>query len=99
MAESSKAFSRSPSPATSAVAGEQEKFGMEMSDMSAGPSRASTDAELGKEREDEQEALLQADEKPAEPPKNSFRAAVMWMVINTLATIGIVSPHPHSSPA
>ena len=96
MAESSKAFQRSPSPATSAVVEDQEKFGVEMDDLAAGgPSRTSTDVELGKEGEEEQDGLLRADDKPAEPPKDSFRAAVTWMVINTLATIGIVSLHPH----
>ncbi len=34
--------------------------------------------------------LPPADEKP-EPPKNTFMSSLIWMVINTLATIGIVS--------
>ena len=32
----------------------------------------------------------EAPAKPAEPPKSSFVTALIWMVINTLATIGIV---------
>jgi solute carrier family 35 protein E3 len=41
----------------------------------------------------EREELLPAEhEKPAQPqPDNSMRSAVIWMVVNTLATIGIVS--------
>lgn len=80
------------------MAAEQEKFGVEMNDLAAaGPSRTSTDAELGKEgEEEERERLLHADDKPTEPPKESLRATVTWMVINTLATIGIVSLDPHS---
>jgi len=46
------------------------------------------DLEVGEEREDE-ELLPQVDEKPA-PPKSTFRSSAIWMVINTLATIGIV---------
>ena len=32
-------------------------------------------------------------EKATEPEKATVRSAVIWMVINTLATIGIVCPH------
>lgn len=95
MVDSSKALSRSPSLASSAPAEDQEKLAMEMNVLPVSSSRNSTDAELGKEGEEEQDGLLRADGKPAEPPKENFRAAVMWMVINTLATIGIVSLHPH----
>lgn len=78
---------------------EQEKFAVEMNDLAAaGPSRTSTDAELGKETEEEHDGLLHAKDKPAEPPKESFRAAVTWMVINTLATIGIVSLDSQNPP-
>jgi solute carrier family 35, member E3 len=41
------------------------------------------------EREDE-ELLPPAQEKP-EPPKGSMASSIVWMVVNTLATIGIVS--------
>jgi solute carrier family 35 protein E3 len=39
------------------------------------------------------ELLREDHEKPAAPPKpdNSTRSAIIWMVVNTLATIGIVS--------
>ena len=43
------------------------------------------------EREDDGLLPQPQAEKPAEPAKNSFTAALMWMVLNTLATIGIVS--------
>ncbi|KAK3940509.1 triose-phosphate transporter [Diplogelasinospora grovesii] len=50
------------------------------------------DLEIGDEREDD--GLLRPKSGPEipaeEPPKSSFRAALIWMVINTLATIGIV---------
>jgi solute carrier family 35 protein E3 len=36
------------------------------------------------------ELLPQEGEKPAAAPDNSTRTAVIWMVVNTLATIGIV---------
>ena len=32
-------------------------------------------------------------EMATEPEKTTVRSAVIWMVINTLATIGIVCPH------
>lgn len=35
-------------------------------------------------------AAIPAVEKPADAPGSSARAAIVWMVINTLATIGIV---------
>lgn len=90
MPESSKDYSRSPSLASSAAA-DQEKLTMEMDELSGeGPSRKSTDLDYGKE-EEEQDVLLPAgDSKPEEPAKSSSAAAVTWMVVNTLATIGIV---------
>jgi solute carrier family 35 protein E3 len=36
------------------------------------------------------ELLPQEEEKPLTAPDNSTRTAVIWMVVNTLATIGIV---------
>lgn len=38
-------------------------------------------------------AAIPAAEKPADAPGSSARAAVVWMVINTLSTIGIVCDH------
>ena len=37
-------------------------------------------------------AVHVAQEKATEPEKATVRSAVIWMVINTLATIGIVCP-------
>lgn len=44
----------------------------------------------------ERQELLSSSEPPkqAEPEKGSVRAAIVWMVVNTFATIGIVSPTP-----
>ena len=41
----------------------------------------------------ERQELLNSSEPPKqqEPEKGSVRAAIIWMVVNTLATIGIVS--------
>ncbi|TLD33860.1 hypothetical protein PspLS_00411 [Pyricularia sp. CBS 133598] len=47
------------------------------------------DIEARNEREDAAFLSSNADEKP-EPPKSGFTMALVWMVINTLATIGIV---------
>jgi solute carrier family 35 protein E3 len=38
-------------------------------------------------------ALHVAQEKAMEPEKATVRSAVIWMVVNTLATIGIVCAH------
>jgi solute carrier family 35, member E3 len=51
------------------------------------------DVEAGGDEGEDEELLPQVNEK-AEPPKSSFTSAVIWMVINTLATIGIVRFHP-----
>lgn len=57
--------------------------------------RTPEELEIGDEA-DEDESLLrreaeaQQQEQPAAPPPSSFRSALIWMVINTLATIGIV---------
>ncbi|KAF6805862.1 integral membrane protein [Colletotrichum sojae] len=39
---------------------------------------------------EEDETLLPKDDEKKEPAKSSFASAVVWMVVNTLATIGIV---------
>jgi solute carrier family 35 protein E3 len=41
------------------------------------------------EREDEE--LLPQPQEKAEPPKSGMASSIVWMVVNTLATIGIVS--------
>jgi hypothetical protein len=90
MAESSKGYARSPSLSSSTTADGQEKITMEMNELSGdGPSRKSADLDFGKE--EEQDTLLPVeDSKPAEPAKTSTATAVSWMIVNTLATIGIV---------
>lgn len=47
------------------------------------------DEEAGREAED---LLPQQSEKP-EPPKSSATSGVIWIAVNTLATVGIVSSH------
>jgi len=50
------------------------------------------DVEQGDELDERAEFLPADEEKPAPAkPDNSTRTAVLWMVVNTLATIGIVS--------
>ncbi|WYZ40076.1 hypothetical protein EsH8_IV_000417 [Colletotrichum jinshuiense] len=49
--------------------------------------KSQNDEELGTQ---EDEKLLPKTNEKEEPPKASFRSAVVWMVVNTLATIGIV---------
>ncbi len=44
--------------------------------------------EIGEEGEDD--GLLPKEPVQEEPPKSGFTSALMWMVVNTLATIGIV---------
>lgn len=56
------------------------------------------DVEARNEREDAAFLSSHADEKP-EPPKSGFTMALVWMVINTLATIGIVSLDQSRAPA
>lgn len=46
------------------------------------------DLEIGDDHEDDG-LLPQQDEKP-KPPKSTFASSLTWMVVNTLATIGIV---------
>lgn len=43
------------------------------------------------EREGEDEELLPQQQEKPEPPKGSMASSIVWMVVNTLATIGIVS--------
>lgn len=45
--------------------------------------------EIAEDREDA--AMLPQETEKPEPAKSSTRNAIIWMVINTLATIGIVS--------
>ncbi|SPO02769.1 related to integral membrane protein [Cephalotrichum gorgonifer] len=81
---------RSPSLASSSTMEDKERLVVEMNELSEdGTSKRSTDLEFRKE--EEQEALLSTDDdKKPEPPKTSFRTALLWMMVNTLATIGIV---------
>lgn len=43
------------------------------------------------EHTEDQELLPQEQEKQPEPPKASARSGLIWIVVNTLATVGIVS--------
>ena len=59
--------------------------------------------EAGFNDDDEDRTLLsqtpQGDQSPSPPTQTSFTTAILWMVANTLATIGIVRrPPPHLSP-
>ncbi|KEZ42903.1 Solute carrier family 35 member E3 [Scedosporium apiospermum] len=91
MAEgSSSSAPKSPSISSSTTMEEHEKLMMEMSELDDnGNPKRSTDLEFNK-REEEENLLPGGNEKPAEPAKSSFRAALTWMGINTLATVGIV---------
>ena len=66
---------------------EHEKLASIEKDEESGPRE---EMEIGEEREDA--AMLPQETEKPEPPKSSMRSALIWMVINTLATIGIVSP-------
>lgn len=55
------------------------------------PTSVYHDSDHEREGEGEDEELLpQVQEKP-EPAKGSMASSIVWMVVNTLATIGIVS--------
>lgn len=43
------------------------------------------------DREDEELLPPPSEKKPAEPAKSSATSGVVWIVVNTLATVGIVS--------
>jgi solute carrier family 35, member E3 len=49
-----------------------------------------TPEELEIEEEGEDDGLLPKEPEKEEPPKSTFASSLTWMVINTLATIGIV---------
>lgn len=92
MADPSRSYPRSPSLASSATAEDHEKPAVEMGELAASPPRQSADLDFDKE--EELDALLPGADRPTDPPKSSFTTAVLWMVVNTLATIGIVHPNP-----
>jgi solute carrier family 35 protein E3 len=46
------------------------------------------DLEVGEERE--ADGLLPQESEKPEPPKSTFKSSFIWMIVNTLATIGIV---------
>lgn len=87
---SSSSAPRSPSISSSTTMDDREKLVMEMSELDDnGNPRRSSDLEFNK-REEEEGLLPQDSEKPAEPAKSSLNTALMWMGLNTLATVGIV---------
>jgi len=49
-----------------------------------------TPDELEKDNDFEREGLLPEEEKAPAPPTSTARSSLIWMVVNTLATIGIV---------
>jgi len=57
--------------------------------------RSPNELDIGEDDEDDN--LLQREveglrlEEPTPPPKTSFSTALMWMAVNTIATVGIVS--------
>ena len=73
---------------------ENEKHGtMSETDGSFVKLKSPEDLELGDGDDDERAEMLPAEhEKPAQAtPEASVRSSFVWMVVNTLATIGIVS--------
>jgi solute carrier family 35, member E3 len=46
----------------------------------------------GPEGETERDTFLPKEPEKPEPPKSTFMSSLIWMVVNTLATIGIVCP-------
>lgn len=61
--------------------------------------RLSDDLETANGREDAG-LLPQAEQEEQPPPKSSsFTSGLVWMVVNTLATIGIVNTLPLSQPS
>ena len=89
---------RTPSTSSSVTEAEpydeNEKHGTSSeTDESFTKLKSPEDLELGDEDDIEREGLLPAaQEKPTQPtPEGSVRSAFVWMVVNTLATIGIVS--------
>lgn len=52
--------------------------------------RSAEDMEAGSEIE-RQELLPMVEEKTAQAAASEYRQAIIWMIVNTLATIGIVS--------
>lgn len=81
-----RAASFSSSSAETATNPENEKLAR--LDQSEDGIEKQADLEVGDEREDEG-LLPQETEKP-EPPKSTFKSSFIWMIVNTLATIGIV---------
>ena len=94
-AESSAERAPSVSSSVTAADGYNEKNNSR--DSSDGSYVLKTPEELDDVDEIEREALLMGDEEDAKtvstppPPPTSTTTAIIWMVVNTLATIGIVS--------
>lgn len=56
--------------------------------------RTPDELEIADENHDEESFVPPEQEQKAEPAKSSPMAAVVWMAINTLATVGIVCGIP-----
>lgn len=74
---------------------EKEKNHSPTTDSSYVHMKTPEEMEIGDEEKAEliPAAMHVAQEKATEPEKATVRSAMIWMVINTLATIGIVCPH------
>lgn len=84
-----RAPSFSSSSADTATHDENEKLArLDQSEDGLEKLKSPDDMEVGDERENGG-LLPQETEKP-EPPKSTFTSSLIWMVVNTLATIGIV---------
>lgn len=53
--------------------------------------RSPDELDIHDETDDRAGLLPRENEKPTEEPKSNFKAACIWMIVNTLATVGIVS--------
>jgi solute carrier family 35 protein E3 len=88
-----RSLDRAPSIASSVTEADtyDEEKNTRMSDGSFVKLKSPEEMELGDDVE-RANLLPQDDEKPTAPakPDNSTRTAIIWMVVNTLATIGIV---------
>lgn len=84
-----RAGSFSSSSADTATHEENEKLArLDQSEDGMEKLRSPDDLEIGDEREDDD--LLPREPEKQEPPKSTFRSSLIWMIVNTLATIGIV---------
>jgi solute carrier family 35 protein E3 len=88
-----RSASISSSSAETATNEENEKLArLDQSEEGLEKMRMEEDAEAG-DREDD--GLLPRIEEKTPPPKSTFTSSLIWMIVNTLATIGIVRKYHH----